>query len=78
MDKTIKAARDLLSMSQVELCELADVPIITLRRLEGNKSHDGLVSDTTVHSIKTTLEAQGIQFLDAGQVALGNGVALKG
>jgi hypothetical protein len=23
------------------------------------------------------LEAQGIQFLDAGQVALGNGVALK-
>lgn len=77
MDKTIKAARDLLSMSQTELCELADVPIITLRRLEGNKSHDGLVSEATVRSIKVALETQGIQFLEAGQVALGDGVALK-
>lgn len=64
-------------MSQAELSELAGVPIITLRRLEGNKSHEGLVSDATVRQIKGTLAAQGIQFLDAGDIALGNGVALK-
>lgn len=76
MDKSIKAARDMLGMSQAELCDLAGVPIITLRRLEGNKSHEGLVSDATVQGIKNTLEARGIQFLEAGQIALGDGVAL--
>ena len=77
MDKTIKAARDLLSMSQAELSELAKVPLITLRRLEGNKSHEGLVADSTVVQIKAALEAQGIQFLENGDIAKGLGVALK-
>lgn len=77
MDKTIKAARDLLGMSQAQLSEIANVPLITLRRLEGNKSHKGLVAGSTVGVIKKALEKQGIQFLSNGETALGDGVALK-
>jgi len=74
----IKAARTLAGLTQAELCELADIPLITLRRVEGNRDHKGLVSDATVAAIVKALESQGIQFLDDGQVASGPGVALKG
>ena len=73
----IKAARALAGISQAELCELASVPLITLRRVEGKPSHKGLVSDSAVEAIRKALEAHGIQFLDSGQVATGPGVALK-
>lgn len=73
----IKAARTLAGMSQAELCELAGVPLITLRRIEGKPSHKGLVSEETVVAIRKALEAQGVQFLESGQVAAGPGVALS-
>jgi transcriptional regulator with XRE-family HTH domain len=74
----IKAARTLAGMSQAELCELAGVPLITLRRIEGKPSHKGLVSEETVVAICKELEARGVQFLESGQVAAGPGVALGG
>lgn len=72
----IKAARTLVGLSQAELCELAGVPLITLRRIEGKPSHKGLVAEETVAAIRKALEAQGVQFLESGQVATGPGVAL--
>lgn len=73
----IKAARTLAGLSQAELCEIADIPLITLRRIEGKPDHKGLVSEATVQSVVAALEARGIQFLDTGEVAGGPGVALK-
>lgn len=78
MKTRIKAARDLLGMTQAELCDAAGVPLITLRRVEGKPDHAGLVSQEAVNRIVATLEAQGVQFLEGGQVAAGPGVALKG
>ena len=78
MKARIKAARDLLGMTQAQLCETAGVPLITLRRVEGKPDHAGLVSADAVQRIVSALEAQGIQFLERGQVATGPGIALKG
>ncbi|MCP8896374.1 helix-turn-helix domain-containing protein [Shinella daejeonensis] len=78
MKMLIKAGRDLLGMTQAELCERAGVPLITLRRIEGKPDHAGLVSQDTVEKVKAALQAQGVQFLEDGQVAAGPGVALKG
>lgn len=77
MKTRIKAARDLLGMTQAQLCEAAGVPLITLRRIEGKPDHSGLVSVEMVQRIVATLEAQGIQFLEGGQVAAGPGVAMQ-
>lgn len=80
MDSTkaqIKAARTLAGLSQAELCEAANVPLITLRRIEGKPPHKGLVSEETVEAIRKALETQGVQFLESGQVAAGPGVALR-
>lgn len=78
MKTRIKAARDLLGMTQAKLCDAAGVPLITLRRVEGKPDHAGLVSQEAVNRIVATLEAQGVEFLEGGQVATGPGVALKG
>ena len=77
MKVLIKAARDLLGMTQAELCEKAGVPLITLRRIEGKPEHAGLVSEDTVTRVRTALEAHGVQFLEANDTAIGPGVALK-
>ena len=80
MDKTktqIKAARTLIGMSQAELCELAGIPLITLRRVEGKPPHKGLVSKENVDQIRKALEAKGVQFLEAGGVAKGPGIAIR-
>lgn len=76
MKARIKAARDLVGMTQADLCEAAGVPLITLRRIEGKPDHAGLVSADTVEKVRLALEAQGVQFLESGQVAAGPGVAL--
>ena len=77
MKAQFKAARDLIGMTQQELCEAAGVPLITLRRIEGKPDHTGRVAAETVSRIRKALEAQGVQFLEAGQVAIGPGVAVK-
>lgn len=76
MKTRIKAARDLLGMTQAELCEKAGVPLITLRRIEGKPDHTGLVSADALGRVRAALEAHSIQFLESGQVATGPGVAL--
>lgn len=77
MKARIKAARDLLGMTQAELCALASVPLITLRRVEGKPDHTGLVSTETVDRIVAVLEKRGIQFLQNGDVAEGPGIAIR-
>lgn len=76
MKARIKAARDLLGMTQAELCDAAGVPLITLRRVEGKPDHTGLVSQEVVNRIVAALESQGVQFLESGQTASGPGVAV--
>lgn len=73
--KQIKAARALLAWSQVDLAERSGVSYPTIARLETN---DGPVGGRkeTAKAIRDTLEAQGIQFLDAGDTANGVGVVL--
>ncbi|MCB1468092.1 MAG: helix-turn-helix transcriptional regulator [Rhizobiaceae bacterium] len=78
MKTRIKAARDLLGLTQAQLCEAAGIPLITLRRVEGKPDHSGLVSADAVRRIVEALEARGVQFLEDGQVAAGPGVAMKG
>ncbi|MEQ8898648.1 MAG: helix-turn-helix transcriptional regulator [Roseovarius sp.] len=73
----IKAARTLVGMTQTELCEKVGIPLITLRRIEGKPEHKGLVSAETVKSIRAVLEANGVQFLESGEVAAGPGVAVR-
>ena len=77
MKKMIKAGRDLLGMTQADLCAVAGVPLITLRRIEGKPDHAGLVSDEAVAKVMSALEAHGVQFLEEGDTAGGPGVALK-
>ncbi|MCO6181122.1 XRE family transcriptional regulator [Ciceribacter sp. RN22] len=78
MKALIKAGRTLLGLSQVQLCEIAGVPLITLRRIEGKPDHTGLVSEETVARVIAALEKQGIQFLAEGQISKGPGVAACG
>lgn len=78
MKTQIKSARVLVGLTQAELCKLASIPLITLRRVEGKPDHAGLVSADAVEAIRKALEARGIQFLDNGDVATGPGVAVKG
>ena len=63
MKKPIKAARVLADISQQELAELAGVPLITLRRLEGRPSHKGLVSEETEAQVIAALEGAGVTFI---------------
>lgn len=77
MKALIKAGRDLLGITQADLCERAGVPLITLRRIEGKPDHAGLVSQETVEKVKAALEAAGVQFLNEGDAAGGPGVALR-
>lgn len=77
MKTCIKAGRDLLGLTQAELCERAGVPLITLRRIEGKPDHAGLVSQDMVEKVKAALEVAGVQFLEEGDAAGGPGVALR-
>lgn len=75
MKKPIKAARILADLTQQELCDMADVPLITLRRLEGRPSHKGLVSDETEAAIIKALEGVGVDFIPEN--GGGHGVRLR-
>ena len=77
MKNPIKAGRVLAGLTQQELCEIAGVPLITLRRLEARAPHKGLVSEDVEAQVMSSLESAGVQFLEEGQVALGIGVAMR-
>ena len=72
----IRAARGLLKWSARKLAEESGVGWATIQRLE---SKDGPLAGyaDTHDALRKSLEAQGIQFLDNGDVAAGPGVALK-
>lgn len=71
----VRMARNALRLGVRELADLAQVTPATVTRFETGK---GGLQLSTAEAIRKALEAQGVQFLEAGQVASGPGVALKG
>ena len=57
----IRAARQLINMSQAELAELVDLSIVTIKRAESEREVP--ISAETVEFIQQTLEANGIDFI---------------
>jgi predicted transcriptional regulator len=70
----LRMARAVLQIGVRDLAEMAGVSFTTINRFETGKSGLQL---STAEAIRQALEAQGVQFLEAGQVAAGSGVALK-
>ncbi|WP_372572679.1 helix-turn-helix domain-containing protein [Ruegeria jejuensis] len=73
--RQLQAARDLIGWSQAKVADSAGVSVPTVKRAEG--SGQVTASADAITKIRSALEAQGIQFLDSGEVAAGPGVALK-
>ena len=71
----LRMARAATQLGLRELAELAGVSFTTISRFETGKSGLQL---STAEAIRKALEAQGIQFIDTGQVASGPGVAVRG
>ncbi|WP_299739056.1 hypothetical protein [uncultured Roseobacter sp.] len=67
-----KMAKSALSLSNPDLAKMTGLHRNTLNKLDKG---EGKASTTQL--VRLTLEAQGIQFLDTGEVAAGPGVALK-
>lgn len=67
----LRMARAALQIGVRDLAELAGVSFTTINRFENGKSGLQL---STAEAIRSALEAQGIQFLEAGQIAAGNGL----
>ena len=70
----VRMARNALRIGVRELAELANVTPATVTRFETGK---GGLQHSSAEAIRKALEAQGIQFLDTGETALGAGVAMK-
>lgn len=68
-----RMAKAALGLSNPDLAAMTGLHRNTL-----NKIDQGEGKASTVQLVRLTLEARGIQFLEAGQVALGAGVAVKG
>lgn len=77
LGEQIKAARALLGWTAADLAERSGISYPTVQRLDATK---GLVGGRheTVEAIRKALEAGGVQFLEAGQVAAAPGVAMRG
>lgn len=71
----IRAARALLGWTAADLAEQSGVSYPTVQRLDATKGQVGGRHET-VEAIRKALEAHGIQFLEAGQVAAGAGLTL--
>jgi predicted transcriptional regulator len=69
----LRMARAALGLGVRDLAEMAGVSFTTINRFETGKSGLQL---STAEAIRKALEAQGVQFLESGQVAIGPGVAL--
>lgn len=67
-----RMAKAALGLSNPELAEK-----IGLHRNTLNKLDQGLGKASTIQHVRLALEAEGIQFLEDGQVAAGSGVALR-
>ena len=73
----IRAARALLGWTAADLADRSGVSYPTVQRMDATRGAVGGRHET-VEALRRTLEAGGVQFLDAGQIAGGPGVALKG
>ncbi|MEH3090747.1 MAG: helix-turn-helix transcriptional regulator [Agrobacterium cavarae] len=69
-----RAARALLDWSQDDLANRSNVGRATLANFEKEKS---VPYDRTLRDIQSALEAAGIIFINAGDVAQGAGVTIK-
>lgn len=74
--RQIQAGRVLIGWTQLQLAEAAGVSIPTVKRAEG--AGQLKASQEADAAIRKALEARGIQFLQNGEVAHGDGVALRG
>lgn len=70
----LRMARAAVGLGVRELGEMAGVSFTTISRFENGKSGLQL---STAEAIRKVLEAQGVQFLNSGQVATGPGVARR-
>jgi transcriptional regulator with XRE-family HTH domain len=70
-----KAARALLNWTAAQLSKASSVPIDTVRSFESGRSKT--LSRENEGLVRKALEMGGIQFLEAGAVAVGPGVALS-
>lgn len=70
----LRMARAALQIGVRDLAEMAGVSFTTINRFETGKSGLQL---STAEALRKALEARGVQFLEAGQVAAGAGVAIK-
>lgn len=70
-----KAARAYLGWTAKDLAENAELSLDTLRSFESGRNAS--LSAANQAKVASTLEAQGIQFLDNGEVATGPGVAIR-
>ncbi|KGJ11238.1 transcriptional regulator (plasmid) [Paracoccus versutus] len=73
--KVCKAARMLIDWKAADLADAATVSHDTLRSFESGRTK--ALSRENEEAIRKALEAQGVQFLEGGQVAAGPGVALS-
>lgn len=71
----LRMARGALRIGVRDLAEMAGISFTTINRFETEK---GGLQHASAEAIRKALEAEGIQFLENGQVAGGSGVALKG
>ena len=71
----VRMARSALRIGVRELANLAEVTPATVTRFETEK---GGLQHSSAEAIRKALEAQGIQFLEGGQVATGPGVSITG
>jgi len=71
----VRMARAALRLGVRDLAQIANVTPATVTRFETEK---GGLQHSSAEAIRKALEVAGIQFLDAGQVASGPGVAIKG
>ncbi|MCV2447175.1 helix-turn-helix domain-containing protein [Paracoccus sp. DMF] len=69
----VRMARAALRIGVRDLAEAAGVTPATITRFETEK---GRLQHASAEAIRKALEAQGVQFLEGGQVAAGPGVAL--
>ena len=72
----IRAARALLVWKAADLANASGVSVPTVQRIDSTR---GMVSGRyeTIQAIRKALEAKGIQFLESGETALGDGVVLR-
>lgn len=66
-------ARAATGLGVRDLAKLAGVSPDTVARLERGE----MLRESTIAALRITLEGQGVQFLEGGQVAAGPGVAVR-